>query len=118
MQLERRYDAVDTQHPRAREQKEADEQLSACAAVSTCVLVFFVIALVVSYISRGYQVATALSKSYSKATQTAPKRAKPPQSPTQAHTFASLIRLPLSDPLTPHVIEGGLLRPCALQPLR
>ena len=39
--------------------KDADEQLAMCAATSTCVLVFFVIALVVSYISSGYQVSAA-----------------------------------------------------------
>ena len=58
MEPEHRH-AVDTQHQRGREQKEANEQLSACAAASVCVLVFFVIALLVSYISSGYQVSAA-----------------------------------------------------------
>ena len=57
-----RYSADTQQQNKKRggdQKREADEQLSACAAVSTCVLVFFVIALVVSYISSGYQVSAA-----------------------------------------------------------
>ena len=48
------------------QKREADEHLSACVAASVCVLVFFVIALLVSYISSGYQVSAA----FLKATQT------------------------------------------------
>ena len=63
--------AANQLYPKGQEQKEADEHLSACVAASVCVLVFFIIALLVSYISSGYQVSAA----FLKATQTAPKRA-------------------------------------------